>query len=58
MGLRLVDGVSRCGVEPIDEAGAAAMVHRGLLVDDGPRLRRTPAGRPLAGGVTLRLLVA
>ncbi|MDP8970819.1 MAG: coproporphyrinogen III oxidase, partial [Actinomycetota bacterium] len=58
LGLRLVEGVARCDVEPIDEAGAAAMVRRGLLVDDGPRLRLTPVGRPLAGGVTLRLLAA
>ncbi|HWB72863.1 MAG TPA: radical SAM family heme chaperone HemW [Egibacteraceae bacterium] len=58
MGLRLSEGVARTAVEPIDEAGAGAAVRAGLLDDDGRRLRLTAAGRPLAGGVILRLLAA
>jgi coproporphyrinogen III oxidase-like Fe-S oxidoreductase len=56
LGLRLVEGVARREVEPVDERRAAVLVERGLLLDDGQRLALTPAGRPLANAVTLRLL--
>ncbi|HVM00574.1 MAG TPA: radical SAM family heme chaperone HemW [Egibacteraceae bacterium] len=56
MGLRLVAGVPRAAVEPLDEAAADRLVAAGLLADDGGRLALTPAGRPLAGAVVLRLL--
>lgn len=56
LGLRRAEGVARAQVAPIAEQHAAALVTAGLLDDDGERLRLTAAGRPLADGVTLRLL--
>ncbi|HEY8338811.1 MAG TPA: radical SAM family heme chaperone HemW [Egibacteraceae bacterium] len=55
MGLRLVEGVPRAEVAPLDETVVAALVAAGLLVDDGQRLRLTPAGLPVANAVILRL---
>src|SRR5690606_40118568 len=37
MGLRLVEGVRRAEVAPLDETVVAALVAAGLLVDDGQR---------------------
>lgn len=55
MGLRLSEGVPRADVAPLDEAVVAGLGRAGLLVDDGERLRLTPAGVPLANAVILRL---
>lgn len=56
MGLRLAEGVPRAAVEPVDEAEAGKLAAAGLLHDDGDRLALTPAGRPLASDVIVRLL--
>jgi len=56
MGLRLVEGVPRAAVEPVDEAQTARMVDAGLVTDEGGRLALTAAGRPLADDVIRRLL--
>lgn len=56
LGLRMVEGVPRDGVEPIDERAAERLVAGGLLVDDGARLILTEPGRPLANAVTVELL--
>jgi putative oxygen-independent coproporphyrinogen III oxidase len=58
LGLRMLEGVPRRDVEPLDDAAAARMVAGGLLDDDGSTLRLTPAGRPLANAVTVELLPA
>ena len=55
LGLRLTAGVDRADVEPLDEAVVDGLTRMGLL-EAGSRLRLTPAGRPLAGAVILRLL--
>lgn len=56
MGLRVVEGVPRAAVEPIDDTVVADLVRAGLLRDDPDRLVLTPAGMRLASAVTLRLL--
>lgn len=56
LGLRLTEGVPRAAVEPIDEEVAATLVRQGLLSDEAGRLRLTPSARPIADGITLRLL--
>jgi putative oxygen-independent coproporphyrinogen III oxidase len=56
LGLRMIAGVARQRVEPIDERAAQRLVAGGLLDDDGARLRLTAAGRPLANAVTVELL--
>lgn len=56
LGLRLTEGVARTAVGPLDETEARRLVTDGLLADDGARLALTPAGRPLANAVTVRLL--
>ncbi len=58
LGLRMVDGVPRDDVEPIDEPAAERLVAGGLLADDGLRLALTAAGRPLANAITVELLPA
>lgn len=55
-GLRLVEGVARSTVEPIDEAAAARLVAAGVLVDDGERLRVPADQLALADGVALELM--
>ncbi|CAN5152254.1 radical SAM family heme chaperone HemW [soil metagenome] len=56
LGLRLVGGVDRAAVDPVDETALRDLVSAGLLDEDPDRLVLTAAGRPLADGVTLRLL--
>lgn len=55
-GLRLVEGVDRDAVEPIDEDAAARLSAAGVLVDDGARLRLRPEDLALADGVTVELM--
>jgi oxygen-independent coproporphyrinogen-3 oxidase len=55
-GLRLVEGVARRAVEPVDETAAARLAAAGVLADDGHRLR-VPADRlALADGVAVELM--
>ena len=54
LGLRMAEGVERTHVEPIDQRQVDALVAAGLL-EDGDRLRLTPAGWALANDVTVRL---
>jgi len=58
LGLRMISGVARDRVEPVDERQVARLVAAGLLLDDGGVLRLTDNGRPLADDVTVRLLPA
>jgi hypothetical protein len=44
------------GSTALDETATAHLAERGLLSDDGQRLRLTPTGMAVAGGITLRLL--
>lgn len=55
-GLRLVEGVARAVVEPIDEAAAARLSAAGVLVDDGKRLRVPTDRLALADGVAVELM--
>ncbi|HUG84718.1 MAG TPA: radical SAM family heme chaperone HemW, partial [Euzebya sp.] len=56
MGLRLVEGVPRAEVQPLDPATVARLIAGGLLTPrDGDRLALTPAGMPLAGAVIRQL---
>lgn len=55
-GLRLVEGVDRSAVEPIDEAAAARLAAARVLVDDGGRLRVPPDQLALADGVAVELM--
>lgn len=55
MGLRLVEGVPRADVEPLDAGAVDRLVAGGLLVDADGRLALTPAGMPLAGAVIREL---
>lgn len=55
MGLRLVEGVPRTDVDPLDEAAVARLVAGGLLEDRGDRIALTAAGMPLAGAVIREL---
>ena len=56
MGLRLVEGVARRAVEPLDEAAVEQLVAGGLLHADRERIALTSAGMRLASAVTVRLL--
>lgn len=56
LGLRMVAGVLRQAVEPLDEPAVRRMAAGGLLTDDGTRIRLTAAGRPLANAITVELL--
>jgi putative oxygen-independent coproporphyrinogen III oxidase len=56
MGLRLVEGVPRSAVEPVDDGEVARLAAAGLLADRDGRLALTAAGRPVAQAVILRLL--
>jgi putative oxygen-independent coproporphyrinogen III oxidase len=56
LGLRMLAGVPRADVAPLDEGAVGRMVAAGLLDDDGDRLALTAAGRPLANAVTVELL--
>jgi oxygen-independent coproporphyrinogen-3 oxidase len=56
-GLRLVEGVARHAVEPIDERAAKRLVAAGVLADDGQRLRVPPACLAVADGVAAELLL-
>lgn len=56
MGLRLVEGVPRAAVEPVDEGEVTRLRAAGLLTDRDGRLALTAAGRPVANAVLLRLL--
>lgn len=56
MGLRLVEGVPRSDVAPLDPAVVARLIAGGLLtLHDGDRVALTPAGMPLAGAVIREL---
>ena len=55
MGLRLVDGVPRADIEPLDAAAMALMVDRGLLVEVDDRVALTPTGMPIADRVIRHL---
>lgn len=55
-GLRLVEGVARDAVEPIDEDAAARLGAAGVLVDDRATLRVPPSQLALADGVAVELL--
>lgn len=55
MGLRLVEGVPRADVEPLDEAALAALERRGLLHVGNDRIALTPSGLPLANSVITEL---
>lgn len=55
-GLRLVEGVARSAVEPIDEDAAGRLASAGVLVDDGARLRVPPERLSLADGVAVELI--
>jgi oxygen-independent coproporphyrinogen-3 oxidase len=56
MGLRLVEGVPRRAVAPLDETTVRHLVTAGLLAADDERIALTSAGMRLASAVTLRLL--
>ena len=56
MGLRLVEGVRRGAVAPLDDTTVRHLVRAGLLLADGDRIALTSAGMRLASAVTLRLL--
>lgn len=56
MGLRLMEGVDRTAVAPIDDRVVTDLVAAGLLTAADGRLALTPAGVRLASAVTLRLL--
>lgn len=56
MGLRLVEGVPRAAVEPVDEGEVTRLRAAGLLTDRDGRLALTAAGRPVANAVLLCLL--
>lgn len=58
MGLRLVEGVPRHAVEPLDPAAVRRLADLGLLTDDGSRLALTTRGMALGGAVTLELAAA
>jgi putative oxygen-independent coproporphyrinogen III oxidase len=55
MGLRIAEGVPRAEVEPLDEERVADLVRRGLIEDDGERVRVTEAGRALTGAIVVAL---
>lgn len=55
-GLRLVEGVARSAVEPIDEAAAARLSAAGVLVDDGEWLRVPSDQLAVADGVAVELM--
>lgn len=55
-GLRLVEGVARSVVEPIDEAAAVRLSATGVLVDDGERLRVPSDQLAVADGVAVELM--
>jgi oxygen-independent coproporphyrinogen-3 oxidase len=56
LGLRLVEGVPRRAVAPLDETTVRHLVTAGLLSADDERIALTSAGMRLASAVTLRLL--
>jgi oxygen-independent coproporphyrinogen-3 oxidase len=56
MGLRLVEGVERHTVAPLDDAVVEQLARAGLLVADDERIALTGAGMRLASAVTVRLL--
>ncbi len=56
LGLRIVEGVARAGVEPLDVEQLDALARAGLLAVTDQRLRLTAAGWALANDVTVRLL--
>jgi oxygen-independent coproporphyrinogen-3 oxidase len=56
MGLRLVEGVARRAVAPVDETVVDQLSRAGLLVADDERLALTSDGMRLASAVILRLL--
>ena len=56
MGLRLVEGVERHAVAPLDETTVCQLVRAGLLTADDDRIALTSAGMRLASAVTLRLV--
>jgi oxygen-independent coproporphyrinogen-3 oxidase len=56
MGLRLVEGVERHAVAPLDETTVCQLVRAGLLTSDDDRIALTSAGMRLASAVTVRLV--
>ena len=56
LGLRLVEGVRRDEIAPVDDGAVHELAAAGLLADVGDRLALTPAGMRLASAVTLRLV--
>jgi coproporphyrinogen III oxidase-like Fe-S oxidoreductase len=56
MGLRLVEGVERRAVAPLDETVVRQLSGAGLLRADNERIVLTSDGMRLASAVTLRLL--
>ncbi|HSK96840.1 MAG TPA: hypothetical protein VK891_09505, partial [Euzebyales bacterium] len=56
LGLRLVEGVERLAVAPLDAAVVGQLARAGLVVADDDRIALTSAGMRLASAVTLRLL--
>jgi len=56
MGLRLVEGVERRTVEPLDGAVIEQLNRAGLMVADDDRIALTSAGMRMGSAVTLRLL--
>jgi oxygen-independent coproporphyrinogen-3 oxidase len=56
MGLRVVEGVERRAVAPLDETVVRELSHAGLLRADDERIALTSDGMRLASAVTVRLL--
>lgn len=58
LGMRLREGIPRSWISAAADPVISGLVHRGLLTEDGQRLRLTEAGRLLADGIVTDLLVA
>jgi coproporphyrinogen III oxidase-like Fe-S oxidoreductase len=56
MGLRVVEGIERRAVTPLDETVVRELSHAGLLRADDERIALTSDGMRLASAVTVRLL--